>query len=200
MRGSVEYALTSAEDIKKGLDNAQSFYDQKMYYEARQKLQNLTEAYTVIPPAEQKVFDEKKFLIDSAIKLWKVTEVLRKAETLLNSGDYDTASNTLSEIDMSTTAEEQNQQINSLKERIDSARAEAERKKRENSGISAERAKQIVLNGYDIDSGDDYRTFIFNEDNEYYYIRVLWKNEYTGNYNFAGEYRVNKKTGWVYSI
>lgn len=113
----VEYAVESVGAINEGLNNAQSFYDQKMYYEASQELEKLTAAYTM-PPTEQKAFDEKKTAVDAAIKSWKVTEALQKTEAAYNNADYDTAANELATVDTSALSEEQNQLYQSLQNKI----------------------------------------------------------------------------------
>lgn len=98
LKSSVEYAVTSSAAINEGLNNAQNNLDKKMYYEAVQELDKLTATYTM-PPAEQKKYDEKKTAADKGIKTIKATEALQKVESLLNGGDYNTASSELGNVD-----------------------------------------------------------------------------------------------------
>lgn len=114
----VEYASASVGAINEGLNNAQSFYEQKMYYEASQELEKVSTAYT-LPPAEQKVFDEKKVAVDLGIKAWKITEALQKAEAAYNVADYDTATNELATIDIASLSEGENQVYISLQTKIE---------------------------------------------------------------------------------
>lgn len=154
LKSSVEYAVASSAAINEGLNNAQSQIDQKMYYEASQELDKLTAAYT-LPPAEKKKFDEKKAVVDSGIKGVKNDDIIQKAETALNSGDYNTASTELDTIDTSVLSDAQNQKYQSLKAQISEAktRAEEERKRKEEeakakAGISESQAKSIALGLY----------------------------------------------------
>ena len=138
LSSSVEYAVTSISAINEGLEKAQSYYDQKMYYEASAELGNLTSAYT-LPPAEQAKYDEKKSAVDAAIAQWKITETLNNVEATLNGGDYNAASDALSAIDTSSLTEEQSQKYQSLQSGIATKKAEAE---------AAAKAKAAV---YDVD-------------------------------------------------
>lgn len=154
---SVEYAVASLSAINKGLDNAQSNLDQKMYYEAVQELDKITATYTM-PPAEQKKYDEKKAAADKGIKSVKAGEVMQKAESALSSGDYNAASSELGNVDTSALTEEQNQKYQSLQTQITEAKAkaeaeaeakakaEAEKKARENSPET--KAKAVVRSHY----------------------------------------------------
>lgn len=91
LKSSVEYAVKSAETIKYGLNNAQSFIDKKMYYEAQAELDKLSASYT-FPPAEQKQFDEQKSVIDTGIKEYQETvtaQAAAKPQDIYNTLDVD---------------------------------------------------------------------------------------------------------------
>lgn len=128
LKSSLEYAISYVQAINDGFNRVQSYCDQKMYYEAQQELDKISQNYK-LPPTEQKKFDEQQGAVSKAITSWKITETIQRAETTLNSNDYNSASKTLSEIDASNLTEEQKQKITSLNEKIASAKAEDERKK-----------------------------------------------------------------------
>ena len=244
LRNSVEYAASSAQSINDGLNNAQSFYDQKLYYEAQQELDKISQNYK-LPPSEQKKFDEKQVAIGEAIKSWKITEAFQKVETAFNGGDYTSAetnlsqidveilsedqkqtyqtwqkkidsakalaqaesyynkgsytsaSNTLSGVDTAYLTSEQNQKYGSLKEKIANAIAEAERKKKEISTISADKVKQLVISHYGCASA------IFNkEDDDFYYLVPYARyNQIMDTYEHPMGYcKVDKKTGQVIEL
>ena len=165
LKSSVEYALSSSDAINEGLTNAQNFLDQQMYFEASQELENLIASYTM-PPAEQKIFDEKKAAADSGIKAWNATSIMQEATQLLNGGDYNAATEKLGTLDISSLSQEQQAEYQSIQTDISNAktaaaaaqaraaaeaaaRAEAERKA--NEGISASEAKSIVANAMGAD-------------------------------------------------
>lgn len=70
LKSSIDYATKSEEAINYGLNNAQGFYDQKLYYEAQQELEKISNAYT-LPPAQQKIYDEKNLLLILLLKTGK---------------------------------------------------------------------------------------------------------------------------------
>ena len=127
LRASVENAVTNAAAIQDGLNNAQNFYDQKMYYEAQAELDKL-KAYQ-IPPAEKAKFDGLQGNISTALGALKITESLQKIESLYNSGDYSAASAAMDGLDMSAATDEQNQKLVNLKQQISIAMVEAERQR-----------------------------------------------------------------------
>ena len=143
LKSSVEYASKSVEAINYGLNNAQGFYDQKLYYEAQQELEKISNAYT-LPPAQQKIYDEKKSAIDTAIKDWKITEAFQKVETAYNSGDYDTATNELSNIDTSTLSQAQNQTYQSWQGNIADAKAKQSAEKAAAEKAAAQSAQNAT--------------------------------------------------------
>lgn len=158
LKSSIEYAVTSLPAINEGLDNAQGIIDQKMYYEASQELDKITASYT-LPPAEQKKFDEKKATVDKGIKSVKAAEAMQKAESALSNGDYNTASNEMDNIDISTLTEEQSQKYKSLQIQIIEAKAKAEAEAK----AKAEAAAKAVI------TNPDGTTGATNINGEYYY-------------------------------
>ncbi len=124
LKSSVEYALSSSYAIKEGLTNAQNFLDQQMYFEASQELENLTASY-IMPPAEQKIFDEKKATADSGIKAWNATSIMQEATQLLNSGDYNAATEKLGTLDISLLSQEQQAEYQSIQTDISDAKTAA---------------------------------------------------------------------------
>lgn len=196
LRSSIEYTVSAIQSINDGLNSVQSYYDQKLYYEAQQELDKVSQNYK-LPPREQKKFDEKQVAVSQAITSWKIAESIQKAEKSLNSSDYNSASNILSEIDTSSLTEEQKQKIDSLKNKIASTKAEEERKKKESSMISADKAKQLVISHYGCASA------VFNkEDDDYYYlVPYAVYNPIVDTYEHPmGLCKVNKKTGQVIEV
>ena len=115
------------------IEDAQGFYDQKLYYEASQEIEKLVAEYT-LPPMEEKKYDEKKTLIDVGIKSWKATSALQEVENLYNSGDYDLANTKISEIDTTLLTEERQQTYNDLQKKIEASRSLVEVEGYYNSG------------------------------------------------------------------
>lgn len=199
LKSSVEYAAKSEEAINYGLNNAQGFYDQKLYYEAQQELEKISNAYT-LPPAQQKIYDEKKSATDTAIKDWKITEAFQKVKTAYNSGDYDTATSELSNIDTSTLSQTQNQTYQSWQGSIANAKAEkaaakakAEAEAKAKAGISASQAKRLAI--ADIDSLPSTTTVEATDCGTYYQI-ILQDHSDQNWREFAC--KVDKATGRVY--
>jgi chemotaxis protein histidine kinase CheA len=209
LRSSVEYAISSVQEITDGLNNAQSLYDQKMYYEAQQALDSLSQAYT-LPPNEQKQFDEKQAAVKEAIQSWKVTETLQKAESQLSGGDYSAAAETLTSISSSTLTGEQTQLLTSLNEKISTAKAEAEAaaakkqaeaaaaKKTASSQIDLQTAKSKVAQV----SGYTYFELLSEANNKWYLAAIAEPNgtvrDSNGNVSKGVTiYSVNKSTGEV---
>lgn len=164
LKSSVEYAAKSAETIKYGFDSAQNLYDQKMYYEAQAELRKVEETYTM-PPAEKKVFEEKKTAINEAIKNLKITEAFQRVEAAYNSKDYNTATSELNNIDLISLSEEQKGNYQSWQTKIAEAKAKAEAeakakaeaaaKAKAEAGISQSKVIEIALNrhpGYSVGS------------------------------------------------
>lgn len=204
LKSSVEYALSSSYAIKEGLTNAQNFLDQQMYFEASQELENLTASY-IMPPAEQKIFDEKKATADSGIKAWNATSIMQEATQLLNSGDYNAATEKLGTLDISLLSQEQQAEYQSIQTDISdaktaaaaqaraaaeaAARAEAERKA--NEGISASEAKSIVANAM----GADLSEVTITDRGTYYSAAI---NRRIDGEIYESACKVDKKTGNVY--
>lgn len=120
LRPLVENAVTNAAAIQDALNNAQSFYDQKMYYEAQQELEKLNNYQ--LPPAEKARFDALQGNVGNSIAAWKITESLRNIEALYNSGDYDLASTTINGLDISAASADQRQQYDLLRGKIEHSR------------------------------------------------------------------------------
>lgn len=204
LKSSVKYALSSSDAINKGLTNAQNFLDQQMYFEASQELENLTASY-IMPPAEQKIFDEKKATADSGIKAWDATSIMQEATQLLNSGDYNAATEKLGTLDISSLSQEQQAEYQSIQTDISdaktaaaaqaraaaeaAARAEAERKA--NEGISASEAKSIVANAM----GADLSEVTITDRGTYYSAAI---NRRIDGEIYESACKVDKKTGNVY--
>lgn len=205
LKSSVEYALSSSDAINEGLTNAQNFLDQQMYFEASQELENLIASYTM-PPTEQKIFDEKKAAADSGIKAWNATSVMQEATQLLNSGDYNAATEKLGTLDISSLSQEQQAEYQSIQTDISNAktaaaaaqaraaaeaaaRAEAERKA--NEGISASEAKSIVANAM----GADLSEVTITDRGTYYSAAI---NRRIDGEIYESACKIDKKTGNVY--
>lgn len=120
LRSSVENAVLNASLIREALNNAQSFCDQKMFYEANAELDKIS-GYS-FHPTEQAKYDELKNIITSSIETWEVTEELQKIEMLQNSGDYDLAMTTINNLDMSAATDNQRQQYDLLKNKINNSK------------------------------------------------------------------------------
>ncbi len=193
LRSSVEYAVASVQGINDSLNSVQNYYGQKLYYEAQQELDKISQIYK-LPPNEQKKFDEKQTAVSQAITSWEITETIQKAEEFFNSGNYNSASDILSKIDTSNLTNEQNQKITSLKEKIASAKAEVESK-----GVnSVQTAIDFVLQ-YRKSNGeanmDNYLGNVYSgeEYSDYYLVKV----RVTRNANGESRYKVYKSTGIV---
>lgn len=120
LRPLVDNAVKNAPAIKEGLEKAQGNYDQKMYYEAQQELDQIKDYQ--MPPVEKTKYDDLQANVSSAICTWKITEALQKIEALYNSGDYDLAATTITELDISAATEEQKQQYQSLQNKINNSK------------------------------------------------------------------------------
>ena len=130
LKSSVEYALSSSDAINEGLTNAQNFLDQQMYFEASQELENLIASYTM-PPTEQKIFDEKKAAADSGIKAWNATSVMQEATQLLNSGDYNAATEKLGTLDISSLSQEQQAEYQSIQTDMSAMQKQRQQQRRQ---------------------------------------------------------------------
>ena len=132
LRPLVDNAIANISAIQEGINNAQIFYDKKMYYESQAELDKLKEFQ--LPPLEKSKIDKLQETVYTAIKIWKITEGLQKIEATYNSGDYDLALNLITEIDISNSIEEQKQLYVSLKGKIDNSRALVQAENEYNNG------------------------------------------------------------------
>ena len=206
LKSSVEYALSSSSAINEGLTNAQNLLDQQMYFEASQSLQNLTASYTM-PPAEQKIFDEKKAAADNGIKTWNAISIMQEATQLLNSGDYDAAAEKLATLDISSLSQEQQAEYQTLQTSINdaktaaaeaqaraaaeaAARAEAERKA--NEGISTSEARSIAADAL----GMSVSSITITDEGSYY--SAAGEEYMSDGFKDEAACKVDKKTGNVY--
>ena len=202
LKSSVEYAIGSSAAINDGLSRAQGLLDQKMYFEASQELENLASSY-MLPPADQKRFDEKKVVADNGIKEWKITSAIQEVEQLLNSGDYTSAEEKLNDIDISSLSQDQHTKYQSLQTGISDAKtaaakaaaeaaARAEAQRKANEGISASKAKSIAADALSMSVSS-----ITITDEGSYYSAYGEEFESDGFKNEAA-CKVDKKTGNVY--
>ena len=114
-----------------------------MYYEASQALDKIATDYK-LPPTEQKKFDEEKTTAENGIKSVKITDALKNVETIYNGGDYDKATEELSEDrHVEILPDAQSQKYQSLQTNTANAKAAAEKAAAEKAAAEA-KAKQGI--------------------------------------------------------